>query len=730
VHVHYIDGLRAIAVLSVIVYHLHARWLPGGLAGVDVFFVISGFVVSASVGELHSMRFSRFVMYFYSRRVQRIAPALIVCLLATALVSALLIPSAWLSDTNAKTGLFAFFGLGNVILAHTHDDYFSPRVEFNPYLHTWSLGVEEQFYLVFPLLFFLWVRTNARPRWSFALFAAGFCASLWYAYWLAPRNETFDFYLIFGRFWELAAGILLYQALSFAHRPLGAIDRAGTNAATLGLLVSLALLAVGFATARPDTFPFPGALLPVAGTVGALYFLHGRAPHGPAHRLLISPGAVFIGKISYSLYLWHWPVLVLMRWTTGLDEAVWRVVAVVTTFALAWASWHFVEHPVRRSAILRGMRREFVVALGFAAVTLGAGLSFAVHAVQPQLSMSVVAQRADDWYTYGPLPARADGCRENWRSDNLNGGMLWIYSRKGCALPPGHAGRLFVIGDSHAMAYSMMLRELALATGVEVFAYNNGGCPFIGLLPSEKQNALHCKPYTDAAIARIIDDARPGDVVFMPSLRLPRFSDEFARFDDADTRAAMFGPRAVSSRRSGEEEALPILSALAAKGAHIVLEAPTPVFRTQPFRCADWFDRDNPICRSGDRISRAELEALRAPVLASYARLQRAVPAVSVWDPLPVLCPDSICSAHAGNEPLFFDGDHLSGYANRLLFPDFERFVGRLMDGAKPDDPDEHAAKTWAMRVPIDVDDRLTANGRPPAMSISEDRPWGKLSAN
>jgi peptidoglycan/LPS O-acetylase OafA/YrhL len=170
VHVPYIDGLRAVAVLSVMLYHLHASWLPGGLAGVDVFFVISGFVVSASVGELESMRLSRFVLYFYSRRVQRIAPALIVCLLVTALVSALLIPSAWLSDANAKTGIFAFFGLANVILARTGDDYFAPRVEFNPYVHTWSLGVEEQFYLVFPLLFFLWV--GARPRrWqSFGLF--------------------------------------------------------------------------------------------------------------------------------------------------------------------------------------------------------------------------------------------------------------------------------------------------------------------------------------------------------------------------------------------------------------------------------------------------------------------------------------------------------------------------------------------------------------------------------
>ncbi|TDV36243.1 peptidoglycan/LPS O-acetylase OafA/YrhL [Paraburkholderia caballeronis] len=682
VHARYIDGLRAVAVLAVIVYHLQPGWLPGGFAGVDVFFVISGFVVAASVDDAGSMRLSRFALYFYARRVQRIAPALIVCLVATAIVSALFIPAAWLSDTNARTGTFAFFGLSNLILAHTGNDYFSPRVEFNPYMHTWSLGVEEQFYLLFPLLFCLWVGRTPRRRLSVGLFAAGLAASLLCAAWLGARNPTFAFYLIFGRFWELAAGVLLYQALSLAGRPLGRDDRPATFLSTLGLVASLALLGAGFAVLRPAWFPFPGALAPVAGTVGALYWLHGRAPRALAHRLMISRAAVFVGAISYSLYLWHWPVFVLLRWTTGLDSADERLVALATTFALAWASWIFVENPVRRSAMLKRMRREFVVGLGFGAVAAGALVAFGIDAEQPRLSLSVVEQHADDWYAYRPLTVAYGGCRESWDTRQLNGGLVWIYSRKGCALPPRHPGRVFVIGDSHAMAYNMMLRELALTTGVRVVAYNNGGCPFVGLLPRERQDAVRCKPYNDAAIATIIADARAGDVVFMPSLRLPRFSDEFARYDDALARMQMFGPAAIDSRRAGERDALPMLRALAAKGAHVVLEAPTPVFRSQPFRCADWFDRGNPICTSGDRISRAELDAFRAPVLASYARLVREVPSVSVWDPLPVLCPGAVCSAHAGGEPLFFDGDHLSAYANRLLFPGFERLIGRLMGGA------------------------------------------------
>ena len=151
----YIDGLRAIAVISVVLYHLKDSYLPGGFSGVDVFFVISGFVVSISMANFKGRNFFTFVTTFYARRMKRILPALLFCVLMTGLFAALFIPGSWLSDTNQKTGLFALFGLSNFILAATGNDYFSPKTDFNPFTHTWSLGVEEQFYFIFPLLFFV-----------------------------------------------------------------------------------------------------------------------------------------------------------------------------------------------------------------------------------------------------------------------------------------------------------------------------------------------------------------------------------------------------------------------------------------------------------------------------------------------------------------------------------------------------------------------------------------------
>lgn len=207
-HIAGIDGLRALAVLAVIIYHFVPSALPGGFTGVDIFFVISGYVVTGSLARSRSTNLRSFLAAFYVRRILRIFPALIACLIVVSLAYALVVPDSALSKTSAKTALAAFVGLSNFALILFDDGYFSPKVEFNLFTHTWSLAVEEQFYVLFPFLFWFATRPHVGPlvnrlaRWTIpALIAASLTiAALW-----TSGHMDWSYYLLPSRFWELGA---------------------------------------------------------------------------------------------------------------------------------------------------------------------------------------------------------------------------------------------------------------------------------------------------------------------------------------------------------------------------------------------------------------------------------------------------------------------------------------------------------------------------------------------
>lgn len=682
----YVDGLRALAVLSVLVYHFNPTWLPGGFSGVDVFFVISGFIVSVSVsqaGHVHQigpLGLVRFMAFFYARRIQRIFPALLVCLLATTLATAVLVPAAWLSDGIQRTGLFAFFGLSNLILTQTGKDYFSPSAEFNPFTHTWSLGVEEQFYLVFPLLFFLWGLHGRRRRWSPLLFGALLIVSVAYSAWLGSVDKTAAFYMLSSRFWQLSAGVLLYQWMVYRDHFVGSASQPASVARVGAAWLSLGLVAYGLVASKATHYAFPGALPTVLGTLGLLGFLHGMGAGQWLVRLLSAGPVVWVGRISYSLYLWHWPVFVLFRWTVGMDNNTSRAAAVALAFGLALLSYRLIETPVRQWRALRAMPRGTVVAAGLLCVGAAAGVSVLVTAAQPRLSVSTVTQQAQDWYPEGRDSSPAlPGCVVQPGNTQLPHGYYLSFTRAGCAPEPVpvDAPRIFAIGDSHAMAYIAMFKGYVLQTGGTVFIYGNAGCPFMSLRP-QLEAVPACRLSSAAAVADMMQRLKPGDVVFLPSLRIPRFSDQWALFPEDQVRYSMFSEEAVRGRLDAEQAAAVMLANLRNTGARIVLEAPKPVFRAPPYRCAQAYNQSNAICRPGNTMDRLLLEEFRAPVMAAFKQLTAQDPGVTVWDPFLALCPPGLarCETQHEGRPLFFDADHLSGYGNAFLLPHFMKAVG------------------------------------------------------
>lgn len=667
----FIDGMRALAVAAVILFHIDPAWVPGGFVGVDIFFAISGFVVSAAASQYVAGPWLQFVANFYARRLARIVPALVVVLLATFLGSLLFIPMASLSTANLDTGLSSFAGLSNFILLRSGRDYFAPSAAYNMFTHTWSLAIEEQFYLFLPLLFIPWGRQQKKL--SLGLFASLSVASLFCASWIDRMDPSEAFYMLWTRFWELGLGVLLFQSLFLCGH---SFTQKSPGKRPLNALAGLSLIALigSMATASEHHVPFPTCILPVAASLGLLGTLHGR-PYGLANALLTVRPLRFLGRISYSLYLWHWPVVVLLRWTCGLEAVPAKVAAGLATVVLAWLSYRFVESPALR--LRRRAPRSAVIAGGLLLLAVGYIGANTLASHQLGLSRSTVTRNGTDWYLYDGFLRGPDGQEVVTTTTEQTGGYAFTrFSRIGPPVGEPFVHTLYVLGDSHAMHYTLLLKQFVFDHGGQAFLFAQGGCPVFGLFQKEVISEDPCSPCRQAFLENVLDRVRPGDVLFLPSLRLlPLVSQWSALATCEEVITDMTSAKANASRQEAMEEAISVLRQFADKGVRVVFEGPPPIFQTVPFRCADWFNRDNPICRRGTSLDRETVEALRRPVMDALAAIARAVPGVTIWDPVPTLCPDGPCSTVRDGRPLYFDGDHYTGYANQVLALPFEHHV-------------------------------------------------------
>lgn len=360
-----IDGLRAVAVLLVLVFHLELSKFPGGFVGVDVFFVISGYLITGIIAkEIQASSFS--IARFYERRARRILPALLgVLLVSTLLAIRYFLPSELISY--AKSLLGATFSYSNFYFWSTAD-YFDAPAHTKPLLHTWSLAVEEQFYLVWPILLLLISRwlPNFRKSIVVGLFAASFAWSIW----AANHSPDAAFYLPFSRAWELLAGSIL--ALNLAPPIRNRWSRESASLIGLGLIVFAAM------TYSART-PFPGvaALLPCVGS--ALVIAAGSFGTSIVGKLLSLRPIVFIGLTSYSVYLWHWPLIVFtkMEFSPLLQQRHLLYVLTIIAFSLGLGalSWRVVEQPFR---IGQGRKMSRPKVFGIAATAIACSASVAL----------------------------------------------------------------------------------------------------------------------------------------------------------------------------------------------------------------------------------------------------------------------------------------------------------------------------------------------------------------
>jgi peptidoglycan/LPS O-acetylase OafA/YrhL len=473
-----IDGLRAIAVVPVILFHLGVPGFSGGYVGVDVFFVISGYLITSLIApEIRRGDFSIFA--FYERRVRRIFPALftvMACTVPVALI--LLLPSALRSYGQSLVAMTLF--ASNFLFWH-NAGYFDATAHSAPLLHTWSLAVEEQFYIFFPLLLtMLWRYARGHER---KVLAALLVLSLGLSAWLVTSDPAGAFYGPHSRAWELLVGCLL--ALSPQY-DLGAI--------TSNVLSALGLTLILFAVFTfTSATPFPGlnALFPALGT--ALIIRTGNGSNFFFGPLLRARVAVFIGKISYSAYLWHWPIIVFATYYLVRDLHPWEMVAAgILTFVLSVASWHWIEQPARKIRVPR--RRIFAVAAAASALLVPVGLvAFVTHGLPGRYAVDPEPPGIE---TYG-----VDVCHMFRRpAQAWNEATCTFVSSAGARAPI-----VFLWGDSFAAHYMPGLRALQKTMQFTLIHASKSGCaPLPNFEMQVHLGTADCEAFNERIFALIL----------------------------------------------------------------------------------------------------------------------------------------------------------------------------------------------------------------------------------
>ena len=343
-----IDGLRAIAVLAVLLFHSKVPFFEGGYLGVDIFFQISGFLITLII--LKSLGDGTFSLTdFYERRIRRILPALMALLvIMTPIFYSFMLPD---DLENYGQSVVATLLFANNILLLATSGYFDTSSDLKPLTHTWSLGVEEQYYVIIPILMMMTFRWGGLRTTIFSI-AALTITSFLFAVVVSRYNENFNFYMLTSRFWQLGAGSL---AAFVYERSSHVKDRAANFLSSLGLIAIIAsILTQGDVRGNPNEW----TLIPVVGVCMILLF---SRPGTLSFAILSTRALVFIGLISYSLYLWHQPLFVLLR-LTSLDEPVWTDYLPYTgvAFVMAVLSWKFVETPFRHKNVARERKSLFL----------------------------------------------------------------------------------------------------------------------------------------------------------------------------------------------------------------------------------------------------------------------------------------------------------------------------------------------------------------------------------
>ncbi len=680
-----IQGLRALAVAAVIINHLNKNLLPGGYLGVDIFFVISGYVITSSLSSRKPSSFRDFLLDFYYRRIKRLLPALLLCVTTTFFIGCLFIASTSPHyTTSLKTGIASLFGLSNIYLLKNSQNYFSLSSEYNLFTHTWSLGVEEQFYFIFPAIVYFSgfsrdIYSSKKRKLLFYVGGLSVFSILSFIH-LNKSNQVTAFFLMPSRFWELGAGSLAFLLRSDEDRT-SAILGLSKQDFLFVLLIAFLFLPLSYQVAATIIVVF----------ISSLMLLLPRTT-SPVYGLLSFKPVVYIGLISYSLYLWHWSILVFSRWTLGIHW--WSIpFQLGSIFFLSAITHYYIESPMRQLNWSTSRFRSILYA--FTASLLGV------------LFMIGIATMLKDYLYTGSMDKPNVKNSGNYKgySNSTSFRKMKASVKKltqECNMTPHHLTgedfrpkpfvddsfirkclidsrpKVILVGDSFAQVFAT---HIALASNdinydfKILFGY---GCPYpLNLGKITSSSKINCDVDSNLLKSDLLKSINPGDIVVLRLyFQKPQYIKRAAEFKEET------GQDLVSAY---DEEIDALYHDISEKGAALLLIGSNPTGELSlACRDAQWFNALQRMtdCAGFNIASSPFSNFVLHHDLHLIKRYATNYPNMEVVTLSHLLCDSdrSICPLEKNGVPLYaVDGQHITAAAIDIVYPTLVARLQRLI---------------------------------------------------
>ena len=667
-----IQALRAVAVALVVVVHLTPGVLPGGFIGVDVFFVISGFLITGHLLREIETTGRIGVTAFWARRIRRLLPAATVVLAASLIAVIVFAPrSVW--QRSAFEIVASALYVENWALAAASTDYLAGDDDPTVVQHFWSLGVEEQFYVVWPLLLLLAIALGrARTRRSLAIvLSIVFVASFSYSIVTTAADPLPAYFNTGARAWEFAAGGILALVPSTV---MGGRLLAGRPAVVAGWLGYALILGAALTYDAGTPYPGAAALIPVVGAV-LIIAARDAGDHWSASWPGRAAPVQWIGTLSYSIYLWHWPLIVLLPFVLGRHPGwKWDLVTVAATVLLAWLTYRFVEQPVRTGVWWRSRRRSFgLAAASMVLVVAAAGTTWATVGAQSEAAQASVQSRLADDPCFGARAMVESTCQDPFARDADLDTAFAAEDEYDVAIPcevrdesvdfrvcrygdvDNPSFTLALLGNSHASHLMPGLEEYAVEHGWEIVLITKRACLGVTetLLPSADDEARSCASWTAQVHDYLAGMPRLDAVLFAAHHNVVGYLST-GPVDDAGKEVLRAGMEKTFERLLGEGLAVGVI-------------ADTPSMTTQAPDCIDL---------SRDDVDPCAYDRPRRDDLVTEAAVR--VDGVAIIDLSDYFCTADRCHALIGDVVVYSDGNHMTATFSRTLGP----YLGRDVEAA------------------------------------------------